>query len=47
MFKSAAATIVAAIMLSSAAFADQPGKDWMPKPDVMKKMEGQGYSAIK
>ena len=46
MFKSAAATIAAAIMLSGAAFADQPGKDWMPKPDVMKKMEGQGYSAI-
>ena len=37
MFKSAAATIAAAIMLSGAAFADQPGKDWMPKPDVKPK----------
>ena len=46
MFKSAAVTIAAVVMLSGAALADQPGNDWMAKQDVMKKMEGLGYSAI-
>jgi hypothetical protein len=41
-------TIVAAAFAMTAtwALADQPGKDWMSKADVMHKMEGLGYSAI-
>jgi hypothetical protein len=45
MFK--AMIVATAVMtVSAVALADQPGADWMSKGDVMKKMEGQGYSAI-
>jgi hypothetical protein len=37
---------VAAIVLSTAALADEPGADWMSKNDVVTKMQGQGYSAV-
>jgi hypothetical protein len=46
MFKTVIATAVAALMLSGVAFADQPGPDWMPKSQVIKAMEGQGFSGI-
>lgn len=46
MFKPMIIAAAAAIAVSGAAFADQPGKDWMSKNDVKKQMEGQGYSAI-
>lgn len=46
MFKTLSAAIVAAIILSGAALADQPGSGRMSKSDVMKRMENEGFSAI-
>lgn len=40
------ATSAALVLGSGVALADQPGKDWMSKAEVMKKMQAQGYSGI-
>lgn len=38
--------LVASLFISGAAMADQPGADWMPKNQVVKQMEAQGYSGV-
>ena len=38
--------IAGAVLLSTAASADQPGPNWMPADQVKQKLIGNGYSSI-
>lgn len=38
--------VAGALLLGTAAYADQPGADWMPADQVKQKLMGNGYTSI-
>jgi hypothetical protein len=38
---------IAALLVSSAAFADQPGSDWLSPAAVTQKLDAQGFKHVK